>query len=299
MKHIFLINASAVKENAGRALCERIDEKCKGLPYEIYACASIDDARRKAAAEAETGEEVCLYAVGGDGTIHQIADAIYRYPNVILSAVPMGTGNDFIRNFGTSRDFLSLRHITDGEIHEVDLMSLPPFTCLNMVNIGFDESVVERVDKLRRLPPFLRPFSYILGVAIQLIRYPKERLRVEFPNGEVYDGQCLLTFIANGKYCGGGFKAASMAETDDGKMDVMIVRPVSRLAFLSMVGQYKKGTLIGTDKCDRIALFRQTDRLTIRRGTPFRICLDGEIRECRSLEFSVLPRQIRFKAPKA
>lgn len=297
MKHVFLLNAHSLSDGKGQALCSRIKEKCRGLSYEIYMSSSIEDARAKAIAEAETDEEVCLYAVGGDGTIHQIADAIYPFSNVILSAIPAGTGNDFIRNFGTKKDFLSLSHITDGVVHEVDLLQLSPFTCLNMVNIGFDESVVERVDRLRRLPAFLHPFSYILGVIIQLFRYPKEELRIEFDNGEIYEGKCLLTFVANGKYCGGGFKAASPAEYDDGKMDVMIVRPISRLAFLSMVGQYKKGTLIGTDKCDKIALYRQTHTLKISKKTPFRICLDGEIHECKSLDFSVLSRRIRFKAP--
>ena len=298
MKHLFILNDGSLKAKEKDALLKRIEDECRGMEYEIYLSPSARDGKKKARDAAASGAEICIYAGGGDGTIHQIAEEIYRYPNVTLSALPIGTGNDFIRNFASKKAFMSLSHIRDGLTRTVDMIRVNDRACINMVNIGFDESVVARVDSLRSLPLMGRSIAYTIGLIIQLIRYPRVSLHIELEDGTRYDGKCLLTFAANGKYCGGGYKAASLAELDDNKMDVLIVHPVSRLRFLSLVGMYKKGTLLGTKYAENITNFYQTRKMTISKETPFDICLDGEILSFQKLTLEMMPSCIHFKYPK-
>ena len=61
-------------------------------------------------ANAASGEQLRIYACGGDGTINEAVNGAFGYENVEIGAVPMGTGNDYsyIRNYGTATDFLDM-----------------------------------------------------------------------------------------------------------------------------------------------------------------------------------------------
>lgn len=299
MKHLFIFNPNSLPQGKTREnLLSRIRETCKDLDYEIYFSSSQKDAQDYAANACAAGEEICVYAGGGDGTIRQIAEAILPFPNAVLSAVPVGTGNDFIRNFGGKKKFLELDYIQDGEETTVDVMKANDYICVNMINIGFDESVVRRVNSLRHFPLMSKSIAYTIGVVFQLLQFPKENLHITSEQTQLYNGECLLTFIANGKYCGGGYKSASEAKLDDGLLDHMIVHSVSRRKFLSLVGSYKNGTLIPQHKADDITSFSQLPAVRLQKDTPFYACFDGDIFTFTDLTVEVIPHAIRFRYPK-
>lgn len=298
MKHLFIFNPRSLPEGKQRnALLDRIREKCRALDYEIYFSTSGEDAQRKAREACAQGKEICVYAGGGDGSIRQIAQALYGHENAVLSAVPVGTGNDFVRNFGGQKRFLELEHITDGEEMPIDLIRAGDYICANMINIGFDASVVSRVEKLRSLPLMGRSVAYTVGLIIQLFRFPKEKLHICI-NGEEIHQPFLLTYIANGQYCGGGYRSASKAKLNDGLLDVMSIKPLSRRQFLQLVGSYKNGTLLGKEQYRPLYRFFKTHALSLHKDTPFTACLDGEIMPFTKLNIQVIEHAIRFKYPK-
>lgn len=298
MKHLFILNPRALPKGKKReSLLSRIREKCNGLDYEIYFSSSGKDAENKARQACAAGEEICVYAGGGDGSIRQMAQALYGFKNAVLSVIPLGTGNDFVRNFGGKKDFLELRHITDGEEKTIDLIQAGDYICANMLNIGFDASVVSRVEQLRTLPFMGHSIAYTIGLLIQLLRFPREQLHMSI-DGKEYDGRFLLTFIANGQYCGGGYRSASKAKLDDGLLDVMSVKPLSRLHFFRLVSSYKNGTLLDKEKFRHLYRFFKTESLSLRKDQPFNVCLDGEIIPFTELNIRVLKNAIRFRYPK-
>lgn len=296
MKHLFLLNPATLhKKKEREALINQIKTQCNGQDYEIYFSSSAKGSCDKALSEAKKGDEICIYIGGGDGSIQMIAEAIYTYPNVILSVIPLGTGNDFIRNFGTKQDFLKLNHINNGTVHEIDLIKCNDRICANMINIGFDESVVRRVASLKKFPLMSNSFAYTIGVFIQLLKYPHEKLHIEYDDGTSYDDKFLLTFIANGGYCGGGYHSASKADIDDGLIDTMLIYPMSRFKFLRLVGKYQKGKIIGSKLQDSICIFKQVKHMTLSKDTDFHICIDGELIEAKRLEIDILPKALKFK----
>ena len=91
------------------------------------------------------------------------------------------------------------------------------------------------MEKLRKKRFVPKAVSYHLGVAICLIKFPKETLKIKFDDGEEQNEKFLLTLFANAQYYGGGYRSASPAKVDDGMMDVITVKNVSRRVFVSNV----------------------------------------------------------------
>ena len=102
MKHIFIINPSAGKNDSRQriyAMAEALREK-HGLDVRCMLTASVGHAATLARGLAESGEEVRLYACGGDGTVNEVANGIAGYANAAMTCIPIGTGNDFLKNLG-------------------------------------------------------------------------------------------------------------------------------------------------------------------------------------------------------
>ena len=110
MQHIFIINPTAGKVDASVALIPQIHAAASraGLHPTIEVTRRAGQARALAAQYAAGGEEVYLYACGGDGTLNEILQGTVGRPNAAIGCVPCGSGNDYVRNFGTQAQFLDL-----------------------------------------------------------------------------------------------------------------------------------------------------------------------------------------------
>ncbi len=299
MKHIFIINPKSNSEAFTEKFRHKIEELCvnRGLEFEIKSTAKNLDAENFARAAAEKGDSVRVYACGGDGTVNEVVNGIFGYRNVELAVIPIGTGNDFIRTFGDIRKFSDIETAIDSEAHSIDAIRINDRICINIANIGFDAAVVQRVERLRKKRFVPKAVSYHLGVAICLIKFPKETLKIKFDDGEEVDEKFLLTLFANGQYYGGGYRSASPAKVDDGLMNVITVKNVSRRAFVRNVSYYQKGTIIGTPRGDRILKHRLCKRAVLTKDTPFTVCYDGEMLSTKRAEIECMPKSVRFVIP--
>ena len=163
----------------------------------------------------------------------------------------------------------------------------------NMMNIGFDCAVVKETYTLKKKPFLKGSAAYIAGV-LKVLAVKKTipakiklsgvvSLDKKAPQEDiVMEKNILLTACANGRYCGGGFNAASLAMLNDGLMDVLVVNDVSRAKFISIVGNYKKGDYITEDGSMMSSFKNVLDYYKCRRMEivgPEMICLDGEVME--------------------
>ena len=123
-------------------------------------------------------------------------------------------------------------------------------------------------------------------------------MRIIFDDGEIIDKELTLTAIGNGKFCGGGFKTAPRAKLRDGLFDVCAIDKVSRVTFLSLVGSYKKGTFLESKRALRVISHRQDSHFRMEFEAPVPICIDGEIRGAKTVDFSIIPRTLNFVIPK-
>lgn len=299
MKHIFIVNSIFSNKDDVAEFCDKLNLICQkaAIDYEIHKTTAQGDAKYIAQQKAQSGEKVRIYACGGDGTVNEVVSGIYGYDNAEIGIIPLGTGNDFIRNFDSKDSFLDIEKVINSGTKRIDLIKWNDNYCINIMNIGFDRAVVARTESLRKNPFVLKSFAYTLGVIIELIKLPMESLKITFDDGQAYDNKFLIALFANGKFYGGGYKAASKAIADDGLIDVMIIQPVSRLRFLSFVSKYKRGTVLDTEFGKRIIIHKRVKSLTIEKSSPFDLCFDGEIKSINKASVEIIPKAIRVAVP--
>lgn len=312
MKIIFVINPKAGKGKGIDKLIEKIRSASDktGIKADIYMTEAAGDAEAFAdlmGKETEaSGEEVRFIACGGDGTLNEVLNGAIKYENLTVGVVPIGTGNDFCRNFPDDGDFLDMEAQLTGKVIKSDairysgLMAGKEQTryCANMFNIGFDCNVVDLTAKLKTYPLIAGSFAYLLGVAITFIKKKGAKLRVELDGEVIEDGSLLLTAIANGGFCGGGVHSSPYASVTDGIMDVNVIYNVSRWQFLKKFPYYAKGThmeLPGISDIIYAGTCRKA-RITPLDGT-MRLCTDGEIVDAGTIDFEIVPEAFNLLVP--
>ena len=298
MKHVFIINPNTVKKLREKLISD-IKQACEaeGVEWEIYYTDSPRDAEKHTRELAEAKAAYRVYACGGDGTIAEVANGAFGFPNVEVAAIPGGTGNDFVRNFAPAEAFADIRRQIRGRVGEFDLIKMNDRFAVNTINIGFDCAVVDYVERHRGWPLMNGSNAYTVAAFIEMFPMPKCSLKLTY-DGKTEEQRLTLCSIANGRYCGGGFKSNPLAILDDGLLDVFrATEKVGRIGFLQLVGKYREGTQLEYEKMKDRLSYMQTAELTISADKPFKYCADGEVMTAGELKLSVVPNALRFVIP--
>ena len=123
-------------------------------------------------------------------------------------------------------------------------------------------------------------------------------MKLIYDDGEVVEKEFTLTAIGNGKFCGGGFMAQPRALLNDGVMDICAIDKVTRLTFISLVSSYKKGTYLENKRALRYIKHKQVSHFKMEFDAPIAICIDGEIKGAKTVDFTVIPNALNFVIPK-
>lgn len=296
MKHIFIINPAAGSRDRTADYSEKIHTAChdRGLSYEILVSSAPGQCYALARQAAETGEEVRLYACGGDGTLNEVAAGAAGFPNAAVTVFSGGSGNDFVKIFSEPAAFFDLDRLLEAEEATFDLIRCNDDIALNICSVGLDARIGTDVANYKRLPLLHGFRAYAASTVVNVIRGISEHYVIEV-DGEVIDGEKTMICVCNGRYYGGGFNPVPEADPADGLLDVLVVEKVSRLQVPGVVGKYKAGRY---QELPHLVRHFRTKKITIHcdRETP--INLDGELRLAKTAEFSVAEEKLRFFYPK-
>jgi len=301
MIYHFILNPKSGRSPRQKKLEQEIKDACtkRQLSYHIYYTTCAGDATEYVKSMIRiSSERQRFICIGGDGTINEIANSAPNNLNVEFGVIPSGSGNDFVRNFSNTKLFSDIEAQLDGEPIAIDLIKCNDFYCVNMVNIGFDCAVVKEADKLKRHKLVTPGFSYILGVVVVLFKKFGTKMKLIFDDGETLEKEFTLTAIGNGKFCGGGFMAAPKALLTDGLLDVCAINKISRMTFISLVKYYKNGTYLENKKAMQIFKHRRVPHFKMEFESPIAICIDGEIKGAKTIDFSVARDAMNFVIPK-
>ena len=299
MRHIFIINpAAGKKDQTARiyAMADRLRAD-HGLECQCLLTDRPGGATEMARRLARTGEAVRVYACGGDGTVHEVANGLAGFPNAAMTCVPAGTGNDFLKNFGADMaKFSDAENLWDGDEFPLDLIDCNGRYCLTIACNGIDAQVAESVHQLGSSPLLSGRGSYLVSVAVNfLFRGISHRWTV-FLDEERLDGNFALVSMCNGRYYGGGSTPIPQARMDDGKLHTVLINTVSRATFARLFGAYSAG------KADRLPrLARISDARVVRILSPeadIVTCLDGECFRSREVTMRLADKQLNFFGPK-
>lgn len=294
MKHLFIINPAAGSRDRTADYTAEIQRLCVGLDYEIAVSQAPGECRRLAREAAQTGEEVRIYACGGDGTLNEVVSGAAGFPNAAVTAWCGGSGNDFVKLFSEPAAFSDLSRLLEAEEVCFDLIACNDDLALNICSVGLDARIGTDVARYKRLP-FLHGFNaYVLSTVVNLFRGISEHYIVEV-EGQRFDDEQTFVCVCNGRYYGGGFNPVPDADPADGKLDVLLVKKVSLLQVPGIIGTYKNG---GYRELPEFIRHFRTDRVRILCDGPTPVNLDGELRMAQDVEMRVARERIHFFYPK-
>ena len=300
MKFVFVINPLAGAGDAEHSIRDAIAALPEREQCEVYLTRAPGDAtqfvRERIAAAA--GEELRFIACGGDGTINEVFSGAVGAENVSVSCYPCGSGNDFVKAFGGAEKFADIGALLRAEAKPLDALKVGERYSFNVTNFGFDTTVAITINKEREKTGHGNKNAYTKGVVTALIRSMKNTGKV-WADGELLnpDGRFLLCTVANGQYVGGSFKCAPRARTDDGLIEVCLIKPISRLRFVRILTPYTNGEHLEREDMQDIVCYRQAKRVEVEAPAGFAYSLDGEIIYEDKFSIEIVPAALLFAAP--
>lgn len=237
-----------------------------------------------------------IVTIGGDGTPFELINGLYHagkpaHP-IEFGMIPSGTGNSFLRDFIDISAPEILQRMLAGEKRQVDLVEFSyqqdgetvTKYFHNILGLGLIADILKLTNE--KLKPF-GPLSYSLAVFIRLFKGMANRLTITV-DGETHELENSALVISNSKFTGGAMKIAPMAETADGKVDMVVFDRVNRRDIIAIFANIFKGTHVDHPK---VKIFTGAE-ITIHTEPAELLMADGELLGFTPLTLKVLPGEL-------
>jgi len=194
-----------------------------------------------AAGWAAAGHDLVV-AVGGDGTVHEVARGLVG-TSCAMAVLPSGSGNDFAAGIGCGTVAEGLRTITYGEDHKVDACALNDMVFVNSCGL-FASGLVSGV--AAGYWRWLGRARYTLASVGTLLTYRGQEVTWTFDvagghSKATWTQKVLLAEVCNGTLTGGGFRFAPDASLTDGLLDAALIKPLNPWAAMKLLPQAASG----------------------------------------------------------
>lgn len=288
MKALFLVNPRAGKKR-GVDLTSVIRGAC-AYEHEIVSCATKDELP-SIIDRAESANVDVVFAVGGDGTVHETAKALIgRAP--ALGILPTGSGNGFARHIGLPIDPAgAIASCNGGRIVTIDTALVNDHPFLGVMGIGFDAEIADRFasSTTRGLETYIREGLRAFA------DYKADEYEIT-ANGTTTRRSAFVIAVANSGQYGNNARIAPLASLRDGLLDVVIVDDTKIIDAAFLLMRLFSGTFHQAAGVTTL----QTTEVTIRRPSEGPAHLDGEpVTLPAELHVRVVPQSLRLLVPDA
>lgn len=287
---MFVVNPKA-GTNLQKHIRESVDRYLnhKRFEYTIRYTERAEHARELAAQAVAEGYEIVV-AVGGDGSINEVASAL-QGTNTVLGIVPAGSGNGLAMHLGYGRDIdVAVRKINTAEVRSIDVGLMNGLPFVNLAGIGFDGFVSNQM-KGSNWRGFI---PYFLKSVKAGLEYTPRECRIELDD-RVITEKCFIISVANGPMWGYNFQIAPDARLDDGFFEVVIMKEAPRWQYFAAVPASLFGKIYEAGFVEHFT----ARRVKISAEGKNYVHLDGEgmILEG-DLEFEIKPKALKILAPR-
>lgn len=282
MNLFFIVNPIAGKGSSLKAI-PRIERYCEkqNIKFQIIKTQYAGHAT-KLAREASTLGYDLVIAVGGDGTLLEVANGLLGSP-VPLGVIPSGTGNDFARSIGVPSNVeQALDYITTNQSTPIDVGKIGDICFINVASVGFDAEIAKDVIKLRKFMP--GKISYYITTLLKVFSYRFKNVQIEV-DGNKMDFNILLIAIANGCYYGGGMKVNPNGHIEDGYLDIIVITALPRFKIPLLFSKFIKGDYL---KLPYVKIYKAR-KVKIHSEKTLPVNTDGDIKAQTPSEFSISP----------
>ncbi|HXJ18908.1 MAG TPA: diacylglycerol kinase family protein [Polyangia bacterium] len=262
------------------------------------------DAAAIARREAEAGRRLII-AMGGDGTVSEVADGILSAgagARTELGMIPRGTGGDFRRTLELPHDIAEAgRRIRAGTARAIDAGRVTyrghdgqteTRHFVNVASFGFSSAVARRANSSsKRLGGRIAFLTATVGT---LFSYDNTDVWISVDGGAPERRRVLLAALGNGRFFGGGMKICPEAALDDGVFDLITVGDFSRTEVLTNVGRLFSGTHLELEEVQSTRV-RRLQAEPVEPDAQIPVELDGETPGHLPATFEILPQALRVR----
>ncbi|MEK6372876.1 MAG: YegS/Rv2252/BmrU family lipid kinase [Acidobacteriota bacterium] len=286
MNVLFLVNprAGARRRRDVEAL---IRASCGEWNAQILPCDALDEVISRAIAERVDA----VYAVGGDGTVHEVAKRLIGTP-VALGVLPIGSGNGFARHLGLPMNpRASLRACRGMRIESIDTATVNGAPFVGTMGLGFDAWIADAFANAGA-----RGFATYVRVGLRgFAGYASEEYAIAI-DGTWTKRRALVVAVANASQYGNNARIAPLASLQDGMLDVTVVERATFLTAPLLMARLFAGRLHRA----RGVVTMRGRRVEIVRDSAGPAHLDGEPMTLpESLTVEIVPRSLRVVVPDA
>jgi YegS/Rv2252/BmrU family lipid kinase len=217
-----------------------------------------------------------IIAAGGDGTLHVALNSAGL--NHTFSILPVGSGNDFAANFKKLSIAELAQKILSSAVTRYDVINVNGIYAHNVCGTGFESFIAGKARKIRW--PALK---YILPIVRYMFFYKPISAKIT-ADDFIYDGQIFMITIGNGYRSGGGFKVFPMASLQDGKIDMVLIKPhniLQRLWYVFMVN-------FGMHLQLKPVVFSHVNTCKIELEYPYPFQADGDLYQAKIINVEVI-----------
>jgi len=269
-----------------------------GVPYDLVETTHPGHAIELARQAKIDGYET-LVSVGGDGTTHEVVNGMMSvadtFPIGTLACIPAGSGNDFAVMNGTPTNVeVACQAIAAGNTQVIDIGRVVLDERIqryfdNAVGTGFDALVVLETRRMRHLRGMAMYVPAVIRTILITLHVPTIQMTIDGVSEEL---RPLMVVACNGPREGSTFHLAPAALYDDGLVDMVIAREVSKLEMFALLPRFMQGTHL-THRAVSTVRARQ---VSLRSQDPLYVHVDGEILcdHAHSVEIEMIPHALRM-----
>jgi YegS/Rv2252/BmrU family lipid kinase len=307
MKHVFVFNPKSfpdksrmdsIVDNIGQFF-RRQERPHFSILVSLFPRDAVGGVRKEVK-NAEEGETVRVYAVGGDGILFDCLNGIMGLPDTELASVPYGSSNDFIRAFGEGKAdlFRNITALTSAKTLQTDVMAFGSNYAINTCTIGLESLSVIKMSKFaRQHHSFLNRLSFLYGpmLFMESLVSQFDQQVINQPYDIVIDsidfsGKFSTINIANGPCYGGTKSVAPMARPDDGFLNVTLFKSIGSIRTTLVMPSYLKGKTPSNCKVIR------AKKVELHSKSPLQMQMDGEIFFDTDITIEIKPAAVQFVA---
>lgn len=282
----FIVNPVAGNGLSARSFA-KMEElmRAQGIAYSAATSEYAGHAPILAKEAIKAGHD-CIVAVGGDGTVREIAEVLLD-SGIPLGIFPCGTGNDLVKSLHIPMDATAALNILQNpEICAMDAGLANGMLFFNVAGFGFDVDVLNFTEIYKKR--FRGLVAYILGLLNALTRLQLRKVKITTAEG-IQELNALEVTACIGTHFGGGMNVAPQADPCDGLFDICIIHDVNKLTVLGALLRFVRGKHIGM----RFATYFKATEISVESEPASPLQLDGEIMGSTPVTFVIRPGVLR------
>lgn len=240
-----------------------------------------------------------VLVASGDGTLREAVDGLIG-TDVALGALPIGISNVWARQIGLPV-WSPVRHhalleaakaTLTSSVRRIDVGKAGQRHFLLWAGIGFDAQVTERVEPYLPIKRRLGVLAYLIAGVVEVVTLAGTRVVLTI-DGETHRSRALLIVVSNAQLYGGVVRIASMAQLDDGWLDMCVFKGQNPFGMLCHVGRIFMQRHLGDPQLE----YYRARRIKIEAAEPLPVHLDGDPLDHTPLVIEVVPKALNVLVP--